>query len=30
MGGLYDDLEEFVQDHRPHGSLSANATTLPL
>jgi hypothetical protein len=23
---LFADLEEFVQDHRPHGSLAADAT----
>lgn len=25
MGGLYDDLEEFVRDHRSHAS-TVNAT----
>jgi hypothetical protein len=25
---LFADLEEFVQDHRPHGSLAADATEL--
>jgi hypothetical protein len=26
MGGLYDDLDEFVRDHRSHGSSKVNAT----